>query len=178
MHEERAARIEAESANRAKDRFLATLSHELRTPLTPVLATATAMLDDRSTPNSIRPVLEMIRRNVDLEARLIDDLLDVTRIERGGLQLKREVIDAHEQILHVIEICAEDSESARLVLMSKLAAPHHHIDADPARFQQVVWNLLKNAIKFSSVGGAVTDSHPQSRVRAGHVRTSTSDRGR
>lgn len=156
MLEERAARVEAESANRAKDRFLATLSHELRTPLTPVLATATAMLDDPSTPTSIRHVLEMIRRNVGTEARLIDDLLDLTRISRGKLLLKRELIDAHEQILRVIEICGEDAESAGLVMISGLAAEDHQLDADPARFQQVIWNLLKNAIKFSPPESTVT----------------------
>ena len=95
-------RAEAEAANRAKDRFLATLSHELRTPLTPILATVTAMLDDPATPASFGPVLEMIRRNIDLEARLIDDLLDLTRIKRGKLHLKREIIDAHEQIDRVL----------------------------------------------------------------------------
>ena len=88
MLAEQSARAEAEAANRAKDRFLATLSHELRTPLTPVLATVTAMLGDPSTPSSLRSVLEMIRRNVDLETRLIDDLLDLTRIRRSELPLR------------------------------------------------------------------------------------------
>ena len=82
MLREQAARAEAEAANIAKDRFLATLCHELRTPLTPVLATVTAMLGDPDTPDSFRGVLEMIRRNVVLEARLIDDLLDLSRIRQ------------------------------------------------------------------------------------------------
>jgi PAS domain S-box-containing protein len=156
MLSEQTARAEAEAANRAKDRFLATLSHELRTPLTPVLATVTAMLDDDSTPASLRSVLEMIRRNIDLEARLIDDLLDLTRIKRGELLLKREIIDAHKQIDLVIEICGDDIHSAELTLYSQLRAQAHHIDADPTRFQQVLWNLLKNAIKFTPAGGTVT----------------------
>src|SRR5262249_48921299 len=90
---ERAAPAQAEAPSRAKDRFLATLSHELRTPLTPILATATAMLDDPATPDDFRGVLEMIRRNVALEARLIDDLLDLTRIRGGKLHLERGITD-------------------------------------------------------------------------------------
>ena len=156
MIAEQTARAEAEAANRAKDRFLATLSHELRTPLTPVLATVTAMLGDPSTPSSLRSVLEMIRRNVDLETRLIDDLLDLTRIRRSELLLKRAVIDAHEQIDQVLDICGDDAHNADLTLISQLKAESHHADADPARFQQVLWNLLKNAIKFSPKGGVIT----------------------
>jgi signal transduction histidine kinase/CheY-like chemotaxis protein len=156
MIAEQTARAEAEAANRAKDRFLATLSHELRTPLTPVLATVTAMLGDASTPASLRPVLEMIRRNIDLEARLIDDLLDLTRIRRSELPLRRAIIDAHEQIDLVLDICADDAHNADLTLISQLKAEFHHADADPARFQQVLWNLLKNAIKFSPEGGVIT----------------------
>jgi PAS domain S-box-containing protein len=156
MLREQAARTEAETANRAKDRFLATISHELRTPLTPILATVTALLDDPGVPPAFHAVLEMIRRNVALEARLIDDLLDLTRINRGELLLRREVIDAHEQTHRVLEICGEDAEAAGITLISKLAAEHHQIDADPARFQQVLWNLIKNAIKFSAPGDRVT----------------------
>jgi PAS domain S-box-containing protein len=155
LHEQ-AARAEAEAANRAKDRFLATLSHELRTPLTPVLATVTAMLDDPATPPGYRAVLEMIRRNVFQEARLIDDLLDQTRIRNGKLVLKREVVDAHALVDRVIEACRHDLRSARLELALDLAARRHQVDADPDRLQQVIWNLLKNAIKFTPAGGLVT----------------------
>ncbi len=108
MHREQAARAHAEAANRAKERFFATLSHELRTPLTPILAVVTAMLDDAETPEPLRPVLEMFRRNISLEARLIDDLLDLTRIRTGQFYLERELIDAHALIHHVVEICRED----------------------------------------------------------------------
>jgi len=156
MLREQAARAEAEAANRAKDRFLATLSHELRTPLTPILATATAMLDDPTTPGPFRSVLEMIRRNVTLEARLIDDLLDLTRIRGGKLHLERAVVDAHELVHRVVEICREDLRSRCLQLALELAARRHHVDADPARLQQVLWNLIKNAIKFTPHGGTIT----------------------
>jgi nitrogen-specific signal transduction histidine kinase/CheY-like chemotaxis protein len=153
--EEQAARAEAEATSRAKDRFLPVLSHELRTPLTPVLATVTALLDDRAAPAAVRPVFEMIRRNIEVEARLIDDLLDLTRIERGEFYLRREVIDAHDQVGRALEMCGHDAHDADVTLVSQLGAEAHHLDADPTRFQQVLWNLLKNAIKFSPPGGAV-----------------------
>ena len=156
MLREQAARAEAEAANLAKDRFLATLSHELRTPLTPVLATVTAMLGDQDTPESFRSVLEMIRRNVVLEVRLIDDLLDLSRIRRGSLHLERERIDAHQLIHNVIDICRDDLRVAELQLQTNLLASRHHIDADPIRFQQALWNLIKNAIKFTPAGGQIT----------------------
>src|SRR5262249_55093518 len=116
---EQAARAEAEAANRAKARFLPTLSHEL-TPLPPILATATAMLDDPTTPSAFRSVLEMIRRNVALKARLIDDLLDLTRVRRGKLHLQREIIDAHQLIHQVVDICRADAPSAPPALVLDL----------------------------------------------------------
>jgi PAS domain S-box-containing protein len=155
MLREQAARAEAEAASVAKDRLLATVSHELRTPLTPVLATVTAMLADSDTPDSLRSVLEMIRRNVVLEARLIDDLLDLSRIRRGSLELRRELIDAHHLVDQVIEICRADLLTAGLALVVDLGARRHHIDADPIRFQQALWNLMKNAIKFTPADGQV-----------------------
>jgi PAS domain S-box-containing protein len=156
MLREQAARADAEASNRVKDRFLATLSHELRTPLTPILATATAMLDDPATPGSFRGVLEMISRSVTLEARLIDDLLDLTRIRGGKLHLERALIDAHDLVNQVVEICRPDLRSACLEIALDLAARRHHVDADPARLQQVLWNLIKNAIKFTPPGGMIT----------------------
>jgi PAS domain S-box-containing protein len=147
------AKDAAEAASRAKDDFLAVLSHELRTPLTPVLVAATAMLDDPATPIEVRPMLEMTRRNIELEARLIDDLLDVTRISRGKLQLNKEVVDAHALIHQAVEICRDDIQAGGLELDLDLTAESHHVDADPARLQQVLWNLIKNAVKFTPAGG-------------------------
>jgi len=150
------ARAEAEAANRAKDRFLAILSHELRTPLTPVLAEVSAMIDDPTTSDSVRPLLEMTRRNVEIEARLIDDLLDLNRIIQGKLRLDRRVIDAHKLILEAIEICRIGIEEARLQVELDLAARHHQVEADAARVHQVAWNLIKNAVKFTPAGGKIT----------------------
>jgi len=156
MLREQAARAEAEATNIAKDRFLATLSHELRTPLTPVLATVTAMLSDADLPESLHSVLEMIRRNVVLEARLIDDLLDLSRIRTGSLLFERELTDAHHLINQVIEICRADLANAGLRLVVDLTARRHHVDVDPIRFQQALWNLIKNAIKFTPTGGEIS----------------------
>ena len=152
---EQAARAEAEASNRAKDRFLATLSHELRTPLTPILAGVTALLDDPSTPSSIRAFLEMTRRNTVLEARLIDDLLDISRIEHGKLHLRHERVNAHELISNVLTICRGEIAAAGLELGEEIAAGRFTIYADPIRIQQVLWNLVKNAIKFTPNGGLV-----------------------
>ncbi len=156
------AREEAEAANRAKDRFLAVLSHELRTPLTPVLAEVSAMLDEPSTPEHVRSVLEMTRRNVELEARLIDDLLDLNRIIQGKLQLKHEVVDAHQLIVEALEICRGGIESAGLLIELELKATRHHVQADAARLQQVIWNLIKNAVKFTPRGGFIAIRTPES----------------
>jgi len=146
------ARTEAERANLAKDQFLAMLSHELRTPLTPVLTSALA-LETESLPDDIRDSLQMIRRNVELEARLIDDLLDLTRISKGKVQLSLEIVDAHTLLRNALEICQEEISQKRLVLHVDLAAEKFRIKADPARLQQIFWNLIKNAVKFTPEGG-------------------------
>jgi PAS domain S-box-containing protein len=151
-----AARDEAEEANRAKTQFLAVLSHELRTPLNPILLAASSMLDRPTEPDEIRPTLEMIRQNVNLQARLIDDLLDVMRIVRGKMPLHWEVADCHDLIDHAIQICRSEVSGGNLRLETDLAAKHHHINADPARWQQVLWNLIKNAVKFTPGGGTIT----------------------
>ena len=151
----REAKDAAESAGRVKNRFLAVLSHELRTPLTPVLAVVSALLDEAETSATLRPTLEMIRRNIALEARLIDDLLDVMRAEQGKLRLNPEVEDAHALIGQAIEICRHDADSAGVRLVVDLSARDHLVEVDPARLQQVLWNLIQNAVKFTEAGGSV-----------------------
>ena len=152
---EQAARAEAESANQAKDRFLAVLSHELRTPLTPVLIAASSLLEqaDEALDPSIRSVLEMVRRNVELEARLIDDLLDVSRIARGRLVLDVEAVDVHRAIRDCVEICRDETFVAGLEVELGLDARDHHVAGDHARLMQVFWNLVRNAARFTPGGG-------------------------
>ena len=152
------ARTEAERANLAKDRFLAMLSHELRTPLTPILSSAMALEDEEGLRPDVRASLQMIRRNVELEGRLIDDLLDLTRISKGKVQLSRENVDAHELLRHAIDICRDGLDSKELALRLHLAAQNVWLEADPARLQQIFWNLIKNAIKFTPAGGTITIS--------------------
>ncbi len=145
----------AEAACQAKDRFIAVLSHELRTPLTPVLYAVSSMLE--SSPNSeLRPTLEMIHRNIELEARLIDDLLTLSRLSRGRMRLDLEVIDIHEAIRRAIEICRDQTFVAGLDVVTKLTAPDHHVTADHARVMQIVWNLIHNAAKFTPPNGKLT----------------------
>jgi PAS domain S-box-containing protein len=158
LERERKARAEAESANHAKDRFLAVLGHELRTPLAPILANVSAMLAEPGTASEaeVRSVLELTQWGIELESRLIDDLLDMTEINRGRLRIQREVTDAHRLIRHAVEICRAELDAGRLYLVIDLSATGHHVDADPARLEQVFWNLIKNAVKFSPKGGTLT----------------------
>ncbi len=146
---------DAEAANIAKDNFLATLSHELRTPLSPVLAILTAWETDSRLPATLIEDVQMMRRNVDLEARLIDDLLDLTRIVRGKLSLNPEVADVHKLIESVTNMYQSEIRTKRLHLTMLLRADHFHVFADTARLQQVFLNLLKNATKFTPEGGYI-----------------------
>jgi two-component system CheB/CheR fusion protein len=150
------AKEAAEAANTAKDNFLAILSHELRTPLTPVL-TAVAMLeeDERVAPH-ILSELEMIRRNIEVEARLIDDLLDVTAIIRGKLQLNRQPVDVRALLGHAMEnYCAANAAQKDLHVSMNFEAQETHVLGDASRLTQVLWNLLQNACKFTPVGGKI-----------------------
>lgn len=150
-----AAQQRAEAATRAKDQFLAMLSHELRTPLTPVLIAANALEQRQDLPEEVRGDMQMIRRNVQLEAMLIDDLLDLTRITRGKLKLHLEQVDVHDCLRSALNICHEEIASKQLELILDLQAQHHHVQADSSRLQQVFWNLIKNAVKFTPNGGKI-----------------------
>ena len=154
--EVREARDAAEAANRAKDHFLAVLSHELRTPLTPVLTAIQTMELDPSLSKEFRETIQMVRRNVELEVKLIDDLLDLTRVSRGKLELNLQPVDAHESLRQVLTICDSDFRGKSLAVNAKLDAARFTVMADPARFQQILWNLMKNAVKFTAEGGTVT----------------------
>jgi PAS domain S-box-containing protein len=171
----RLAKEAAEEASLAKDRFLAVLSHELRTPLTPVLLTAQA-LEKRELPADLRRAIELIRRNVDLEALLVDDLLDVTRITHGKLELRRQPVDLHELTENAVEICRGDALARRQTLSLQLEAREHFAEADPARMQQVFWNLVQNAVKFTDEGGTVRVASDN--PGPGTIRIRVSDTGR
>ena len=147
-----------EAANRTKDNFLAMLSHELRTPLTPVIAALDALKTEPLESDETKEALAMIRRNIDLESQLIDDLLDLTRITSDKLQLQLEPLDAHQAITNVLEMCESELNGKQLHLTLDLRAENHHVVADAPKFQQIIWNLLKNAIKFTGEKGAITVS--------------------
>lgn len=147
-----------EAANRTKDNFLAMLSHELRTPLTPIIATLDALKTESLESSETKEALAMIRRNIDLESQLIDDLLDLTRITSDKLQMQLEPLDAHQAITNVLEMCESERNGKQLRLTLDLRAAAHHVAADAPKFQQIIWNLLKNAIKFTAEKGAITVS--------------------
>ena len=152
----RAARDAADAANRAKDHFLSVLSHELRTPLTPVLAAISLMEAEPNLPADERAAhVAMIRRNVETQARLVDDLLDLTRISRGKVRLHPEVVDAHASVRNVLGMLQTEIEAKGLEVSLALRARDHHVWADPGRFQQVLLNLLSNAVKFTPEEGRI-----------------------
>jgi len=162
-----AEKMAAQKASKAKDDFLAALSHELRTPLTPALAAATYLEDNAAKlPPEFAEDVQLIKRNVKLQARLIDDLLDLTRITRGKLHLDLESCDAHLTIRNAIETASSAIAAKKLKLSTKLHAKEHYILAECIRLQQVFWNLINNAVKFTPAGGQIA------------ISTSNDERGR
>jgi two-component system CheB/CheR fusion protein len=150
------AKEAADAANRTKDQFLAVLSHELRTPLTPVLAVASSLEADPGAPASIHADMELVRRNVELETKLIDDLLDLTRITQGKLDLSFEAVDVHALLRNALATCQEEIRAKRLQIPTQLHAQQHYVWADQARLQQVFWNLIRNATKFTPERGTIS----------------------
>src|SRR5918999_1247250 len=141
--------------NEAKDRFLAALSHELRTPLTPVLAVISSLEASGRLPAELRGEIAMVRRNIELEARLIDDLLDVTRITRGKLELQYQEVDLRQVLEHaILTSCGEEVAAGRLRMIEEIAGGLR-LWADAPRLTQVFWNLLSNAVKFTPEGGTI-----------------------
>jgi PAS domain S-box-containing protein len=159
----------------AKDHFLATLSHELRTPLTPIVATITDNRLISLAPEPLHTALQMVRRNLELEVRLIDDLLDVTRISRNRLVLAKERINLHGVLQDVVEMLGHEVRQRGINVTTALSAPMYWVIGDPTRLRQVFWNLLGNAVKFSKVDGHV--SIASSAGAEGFVQVRVSDTG-
>lgn len=153
-----AARQLAERENETKDQFLATLSHELRTPLTPVLGALAELKGNlaNASRSEIEETIDIVRRNVLLEARIIDDLLDLTRISRGKVEIRREAVDVHSAVQDAVNIVNPDASAKGLVLSVELSAEEHWIWGDSTRIRQVFWNLLNNAVKFTPERGRIT----------------------
>ncbi|HYD85105.1 MAG TPA: ATP-binding protein, partial [Opitutus sp.] len=149
------ARAEAVAAGRAKDQFLAALSHELRTPLNPVMMIASEAAADPSLPAHVRADFEVVRKNVELEARLIDDMLDITRITQGKLALQAQQVDLHASVREAVAMLRTAASEKHIVVSFSLQAWHSQVLGDPARLQQIFANLLSNAIKFTPSGGTV-----------------------
>jgi PAS domain S-box-containing protein len=169
------AREEAETANRAKDRFLAVLSHELRTPLTPVMMSVVAMDMNPDLTPAVRDDIAMIRRNVELEVKLIDDLLDLSRVTTGKLRLNMEAVEVNSAVRHVCETCRPYILEKAIHLHCDLPDKAPFVEADPARLQQVLWNLLRNAAKFTPDHGDIFVSAAE--VAGGRIRIEVRDTG-
>ncbi len=150
------AKATAEAASRAKDDFLAALSHELRTPLNPVLLIASEREADPGLPPEVADDFAAIRKNVELESRLIDDLLDITRIVRGKLRLDIQRASLRTLLHASLDLLSPDIRSKKLVVKIENEAEDVMINVDPVRMQQVFWNVVKNAVKFTPGGGCIT----------------------
>jgi len=150
------AKEAAEAANKAKDNFLSMLSHELRTPLTPVLAVASRLETVTDLPDELREDMGVIRRNVEIEARLIDDLLDLTRIANEKIQLHFEVVDVHALLQGALYLFRNQTQAKPLTTAVRFKAEAYHVWGDRGRLQQVFFNLISNAVKFTPAEGTVT----------------------
>lgn len=168
------ARDAAEAANRAKDDFLAALSHELRTPLMPVMFTISMLLQDQVLPAKLRENLAMMRRNIEIQSRMINDLLDLSRIRSNRLQLELDVADLNEILLRALEVCRSQKKFAEVTVETCLEATEHHVRADADRLQQVFWNLIQNSMKFTPSGGKIT---VRTRNQDGMIHIAVTDNG-
>jgi signal transduction histidine kinase/DNA-binding response OmpR family regulator len=171
---ERAARLEAERTSRMKDEFLATLSHELRTPLNAILGWTQLLKRDQQDPEMLSEAISVIERNVRVQTQLIEDLLDMSRIISGNVRLDVQRVELSEIINAAMEGVKPTAETKGVRLekvIDRLVGP---VSGDPARLQQVLWNLLTNAIRFTPKGGKV---RVLAEVMQSHVEISVADTG-
>jgi len=175
LSSEQQARADAQRASRMKDEFLTMLSHELRTPLNAILGWSQILAaNPNPTAESLRPGLGTIERNVRLQAQLIEDLLDVSRITEGKLRLDVKQVSLCDVVDEALASIRPAAEAKQIRVQTLLDRQGGHVNGDPARLQQVVWNLLSNAVKFTSKGGRIQVL--TERVKS-HVALSVSDNG-
>ena len=172
---EQAARAEAEAANRLKDEFLSTLSHELRTPLTSIIGWTNLMRGGKVKGEVQAQALETIERNAKIQSRLIDDLLDLSRIISGKLLLEAREVDLDTVVSNSIEVVRPAANAKGIQLTYECEPGGKTISGDSARLQQVAWNLLSNAVKFTPEGGRVSVRLAREGAR---VKLSVGDTGR
>jgi signal transduction histidine kinase/ActR/RegA family two-component response regulator len=168
------ARAEAEAANRIKDEFLATLSHELRTPLTSLLGWSSVLREAKRDEKVLSQGLDAIDRNARVQAQLIDDLLDVSRIVSGKLNLEVRPLDISSVTRAAINVVRPAADAKNITLDYSAEPGLGAISADSARLQQIVWNLLSNAVKFTPQGGKITIRIDQDKS---HVKVIVKDTG-
>jgi PAS domain S-box-containing protein len=173
----RLAKEVAERANLAKDNFLASLSHELRTPLTPALVAISVLQEDETLPPQVLSDLAMIQRNIEMETRLIDDLLDVTRISHGKLELQETALDLHVVLHRAVEVCRPDAKAKGANVTVTLNATNTASMGDAVRLEQAFWNVIRNAIKFTPAGGSIQISTHNSEPRVFQVTVTDSGIG-
>ena len=154
LDREQAARVQAERHSRTKDDFIAVLSHELRTPLNAIVGWVHILKRRGVTPEGLKG-LDAIERNVKTQARIISDILDVSRINSGKLQLDRQWIDPAELVLSSIASLSSTTDERRIAVKTDVDGAHERAYLDAARYQQILWNLVTNAVKFSTEGGRV-----------------------
>jgi signal transduction histidine kinase/integral membrane sensor domain MASE1 len=153
---EHAARLEAESANRSKDQFLTTVSHELRTPLNAILGWASILRTGQYEASRLPHIHDSVYRNAEVQARIINDLLDVSRVVRGELRLELQLVDVCELARLSLETIRPTAIAKGVSLESDIPSSEYVVSGDPARLQQVIWNLLSNAVKFTPSRGSVS----------------------
>lgn len=171
LEQEKSARNEAESANRAKDEFLSILSHELRNPLNSLLGWAQLLQRQQLDQAIVNQGLQAIKRSAEAQSLLIHDLLDISRISSGRLRLDPEPLDLARIIEAATEVVSLAAQSKNIQILSTLDTSSKRIVADGTRLQQIIWNLFSNAIKFTPSGGRIdvrlnyTDDHAQIQIR-------------
>lgn len=172
-HAEASYRV-AQESNRAKDEFLMTLSHELRTPMTSILGWSRILPALDPSDPMFQEAIASIAGGAQLQARLIDDILDVSRIVSGKLRLTPEALDIGQVIKDAVDAANPTAQSKQITITTSLAPDLGQLVADATRLQQVIWNLLSNAVKFTPRGGAVRVSALRT---TSHIQISVSDTG-